>query len=238
MGKIGEQRVAPAVLIYACANMAVEVAIGAFADAERPVDIEGELVGDHGAGDMAAMGRWRHLFALVLASACVPALPQREDRQPDRGPSAPRDPALLRAAMLAGHARERAAVGLPPLAWNRTLAREALDYARAMAVTKRFAPSEQPAARARQGENLWTGPRGDYTFAEMVDFWAAEKRAFIDAAIPGTSRTGNWADVGHYSQIVWRGTAQVGCALASNRTDDYLVCRYFPAGNVLGETVF
>ena len=39
MREVGEQRVAPGVLIDARADMAVEVAIGAFADAERPVDV-------------------------------------------------------------------------------------------------------------------------------------------------------------------------------------------------------
>ena len=48
---------------------------------------------------------------------------------------------------------------------------------------------------------------------------------------PDNSRTGEWRDVAHYTQIVWPATTQVGCALASSATTDYLVCRYAPAGN-------
>jgi hypothetical protein len=48
------------------------------------------------------------------------------------------------------------------------------------------------------------------------------------------SRTGNWSDVGHYTQIVWPASQRVGCATASNRANDYLVCRYLPAGNIVG----
>ena len=177
----------------------------------------------------------RHLLlalaSTAVAAGCVPALPDRADREPDRGPSAPRGPAELRDAMLAAHARERAAVGVVPLSWSPGLAAEALAYARSMAVTHRFAHSEQPEMVGRQGENLWTGPRGDYTYAEMVAHWAAEKRAFVDAPSPRFSRTGRWQDAAHYSQIVWRDTTRIGCALASNRTDDYLVCRYWPPGN-------
>ena len=35
--------------------------------------------------------------------------------------------------------------------------------------------------------------------------------------------------------MIWSRTTRVGCALASNARDDYLVCRYVPAGNVVGE---
>ncbi|WP_197707084.1 CAP domain-containing protein [Calothrix sp. NIES-3974] len=27
--------------------------------------------------------------------------------------------------------------------------------------------------------------------------------------------TGNWVDVGHYTQIIWRNTTEVGCAIAT-----------------------
>ncbi|MFD2429036.1 CAP domain-containing protein [Sphingobium scionense] len=43
-----------------------------------------------------------------------------------------------------------------------------------------------------------------------------------------------WQDVAHYTQIIWRGTRSVGCALAEGRSFDYLVCRYYPAGNMFG----
>jgi hypothetical protein len=42
MSEVGQQRRAPFVLVDRLADMAVEVAIRAFADAERPVDVEGE----------------------------------------------------------------------------------------------------------------------------------------------------------------------------------------------------
>ena len=48
------------------------------------------------------------------------------------------------------------------------------------------------------------------------------------------SRTGNVSHVGHYTQIVWPTSRRVGCATASNRSKDVLVCRYLPAGNVVG----
>jgi hypothetical protein len=46
------------------------------------------------------------------------------------------------------------------------------------------------------------------------------------------------ADVGHYTQLVWRATTQVGCASASSEREDILVCRYAEAGNYRGERPF
>jgi hypothetical protein len=90
----------------------------------------------------------------------------------------------------------------------------------------------------REGENLFTGTRGAYTYHEMVDLWVAERKDYVPGVTPNFSRTGNPEAVAHYTQIVWRDTTRVGCALASNRTDDYLVCRYSPPGNVIGERVY
>ena len=72
----------------------------------------------------------------------------------------------------------------------------------------------------------------------MVGHWVTERRDFVNAPTPGFSRTGRWQDVAHYTQIIWRGTSAVGCAVAANARDEYLVCRYAPAGNVVGRGAY
>ena len=54
---------------------------------------------------------------------------------------------------------------------------------------------------------------------------------------PNVSRTGRWKDVAHYTQMIWKGTTNVGCAMhvAAGRT--YLICRYSPPGNADGRAV-
>jgi hypothetical protein len=37
--------------------------------------------------------------------------------------------------------------------------------------------------------------------------------------------------------MIWPTTTRVGCALATNASTDYLVCRYSPAGNIDGRPV-
>ena len=81
------------------------------------------------------------------------------------------------------------------------------------------------------------GTRGGFTLEQMVGNWASEKRWFRPGVFPDVSTTGNWSQVGHYSQIVWPATTRVGCGLARGRGRDVLVCRYAPAGNVDGRRV-
>ena len=70
---------------------------------------------------------------------------------------------------------------------------------------------------------------------EMVGAWIDEKRFFRPGRFPDNSTTGNWATVAHYTQIVWRGTNEIGCGIASGQSMDYLVCRYARPGKIIGE---
>ena len=80
------------------------------------------------------------------------------------------------------------------------------------------------------------GPRRLYDYEVMIGAFLDEKRLFRRSGkLPDISVTGRWQDVGHYSQMIWRGTRKVGCALAEGQNYDYLVCRYFPAGNSFGK---
>ncbi|WP_242139623.1 MULTISPECIES: CAP domain-containing protein [unclassified Sphingomonas] len=176
------------------------------------------------------------LSAIVLGG-CQVAAPERVVEPRVIAGSYPRGEALLKAAMLAGHAAARAEVGAPPLQWDDALAADAAVYADTLVVTGRFRHADQPMGPGREGETLFRGTRGAYSYREMVDLWVAEKKDFVDAVTPDFSRTGRGEDVAHYTQIIWRATTRVGCALRSSREDDYLVCRYSPPGNVIGERV-
>jgi hypothetical protein len=60
---------------------------------------------------------------------------------------------------------------------------------------------------------------------------------FRAGRFPDVSATGNWADVGHYTQIIWPTTQRVGCSISRSVKDEVLVCRYWPAGNVVNKPV-
>ena len=139
--------------------------------------------------------------------------------------------------VLAAHNRERLALGVGPLRWDPALAIDARRWANHLSASGRFehAP-EDP--REPAGENLWAGTRGYYALEAMVDGWVREKRFFRPGTFPNNSTTGRIADVGHYTQLVWRDTHQVGCAMARGTREDVLVCRYSDAGNYFGERPF
>ncbi|MGB5725442.1 MAG: CAP domain-containing protein [Parasphingorhabdus sp.] len=146
----------------------------------------------------------------------------------------PRGDSRLQSTIMRAHNDARAKVGAPKLVWNAELAKDAAVYAASLARTGKFAHDPQHGRSPRQGENLWMGTRDAYSYGEMIGAWVDEDRYFKRGLFPDNSSTGNWGDVAHYTQIIWPTSLRVGCAVASNARSDYLVCRYGPAGNIVG----
>jgi len=138
--------------------------------------------------------------------------------------------------LVAAHNAVRASAGTQPIAWDPLLAAGAQAYAQRLAATRTFQHSDRR-VRPGIGENLWMGTGGAFSPEQMVGNWASEKQWFRPGIFPNVSRTGNWHDVGHYTQMIWPRTTRVGCAIRSSSRNDYLVCRYSPGGNVMGFAV-
>ena len=134
------------------------------------------------------------------------------------------------ARLLAMHNAERSRVHSPPLQWDPLLAASAASYGPALARLGRLQHSPR-ASRPGQRENLWMGTRGFYSPEQMVGTWIDERRQFRPGIYPDVSKTGNWEDVSHYTQLIWKGTTRVGCAIHSTPQHDFLICRYSPPGN-------
>jgi hypothetical protein len=167
---------------------------------------------------------WRFACGVLAACAAVsPALAARASTN-------------VSSILIEAHNRERTAVRVPPLAWDVALAGAAAAYARELAGVGALRHSARQ-TRLGQGENLWMGTRGAFAPPVMVGSWSAERSNFRPGIFPAISRTGNWAHVGHYSQMIWPTTTRVGCAIATGRRVDVLVCRYAPAGNIDGRRI-
>lgn len=169
------------------------------------------------------MSVFARLTGLALLMTAVPALPQ-----------ASRDLKSAERDWLDAHNLARDDVGLVPLAWSDKLARDAEIWAQHLARNNLY-DHASPQERKAQGENLWRGTRDRWSPWETVGFFIAERRHFRPGNFPDISRTGRWSDVGHYTQIIWPDTREVGCAVAYSVSDEVLVCRYWPAGNIWGE---
>jgi len=134
-------------------------------------------------------------------------------------------------AMLEAHNAYRHEVGVAPIAWSAELACGAQQWAdHLIALGGMTLQHSSPEERQGAGENLWAGTAGFYRLPDLVGYWGGEKRDYHG----GPVTMDNLQLVGHYTQMVWRGTTFVGCALARGNGSDILVCRYGPAGNLIG----
>ena len=172
----------------------------------------------------------RSLFTLLSVTAIVVT-----------GASAPASAQSSRLAsfkerVLATHNKERAGLGIGPLAWSDALAANASRWAARIA---RLSDLEHDETLDVEGENLWRGTKGAYTPEDMVELWIDEKRAFRNNPVPDVSITGDIGDVGHYTQVVWSTTTLVGCAVADAvGGDEVMVCRYMEGGNIMGDRAY
>lgn len=173
-------------------------------------------------------GKSRRLPALLLLACLSPIILGTTDLTSNRA-----------ARLLAAHNRERATAGLPALAWDEGLVGSSRIWGDHLKETGTLRHYEgDPRDPDPEGENLWAGTRGYYSPEAMVGLWIAEKRHFKPGIFPANSRTGRVDDIGHYTQVMWRSTRRVGCAVTQNRREEFLVCRYSEGGNVIGERPF
>lgn len=163
------------------------------------------------------------LHRLILGLVALLALPARAEA-----------PDAFAAQMLAGHNAERSRLGIAPLMWSARLAEEARGWASNLAARGVLQHSGNEGGT---GESLWIGTRGAYPPSEMIAAFVGERKHFQPGRFPAVSRTGRWSDVGHYTQLIWPRTREVGCAVVQGRNWDVLVCRYYPAGNIYGQQV-
>ena len=70
-------------------------------------------------------------------------------------------------------------------------------------------------------------------FGNVVDLWYDEVE-YYDFDDPGTSTDPSKA-IGHFTQVVWKGSTKLGCGVASCPSGQVVVCQYSAAGNYLGQ---
>jgi hypothetical protein len=143
---------------------------------------------------------------------------------------------VLAERLLDAHNRERTAVGAAPLVWDAKLAADAASYGPALAALRRLVHSPRE-SRPGERENLAMVSHGALSAEQLVGMWSREKLLLTPGLFPNVSRTGQWQDVAHYTQMVWPTTTHVGCAIFAADWD-YLICRYSPPGNKDGKPVF
>ena len=127
--------------------------------------------------------------------------------------------------ILNAHNAVRAELNLSSLQWSDELAALSQKWADTLLAQNRFVHSPN----SSYGENLFMITGGSASPAAVVWQWASESRNY-----DYNSNTCNGI-CGHYTQLVWRRTSRVGCAVARGHGREVWVCNYDPPGNVLGQ---
>ena len=152
-------------------------------------------------------------------------------------------PAAAAAYIDAHNAKRVLHCDTPNIVYSEALAAAAQEYA-ATCPTGHSSQSDRPNA----GENLyWAGSSvaGQFlegtSYANAVDSWYGEIESYDFAT--GTSKPGASGATGHFTQVAWRTSVEVGCGVnlgCSNKFggswyNSAVVCRYSPPGNYAGE---
>ncbi|KAF4604326.1 hypothetical protein EYR40_001505 [Pleurotus pulmonarius] len=129
------------------------------------------------------------------------------------------------------HNAYRAQYGAPALTWSDALYPGTQQWANQC----KFQHSN---GQGKYGENLAAGTGGSYGFSSGLKSWMDEASKY-DYNHPGFSQ-----GTGHFTQVVWKSSKQVACAIGNCRggtifqqPSKYLVCRYTPPGNFAGRYV-
>lgn len=163
------------------------------------------------------------------------------------------------AGITAAHNAVRAAVQttppLPPLVWSDKLAQYAQQWADNQAMTSCGSPhhrTSQELQAVGYGENLaafGSNRTPASTEDQAVQGWADEKMCYTFGTFFGTERCDmacyarlNSDGCGHYTQIVWRKSTQLGCGVATCKNGafntDIWICNFAPAGNYVGQAPY
>ncbi len=112
----------------------------------------------------------------------------------------------------------------PQIVWNQQLADEARAYA------SRCVFAHDSSNGGRFGENLAMGYRGSNDMDGIIkanDAWYMEYLKYDFNAGQFSPATG------HFTQMVWIGSTELGCARVQCPQGPFDICRYKPAGNVI-----
>ncbi len=112
-----------------------------------------------------------------------------------------------------------------PLKWNESIQKYAQEWADKLAAEDRMY-HRQPNS---YGENIYWTSGGEVNGNTPVDSWYAEIKSY-NYSSPGFS-----SSTGHFTQVVWAGSTEIGCGKAkSKRGGTFIVCNYNPPGNYQG----
>jgi pathogenesis-related protein 1 len=146
----------------------------------------------------------------------------------------------VKVKIVALHNKYRADAGVPPVKWSDTVQKSAEGWALHLAEEEGLnmvhAGSQNPyGENLSGGPGVWSTDKDVYTALEFaVVSFGNEKKHYKNIPV---SLDSNFYKYGHYTQMVWGTTREIGCAVAKRKDiPGYIVvCRYNPAGNIVSQ---
>jgi hypothetical protein len=120
----------------------------------------------------------------------------------------------------------------PEVSWSDTVATSAQAWADHLAADSNCGLVHE--SQRTYGENLAMGT--SLTPQQAVDMWASERSLYTWS--PTYSSADFNTGSGHYTQLVWRKSTQVGCGSATCGRVVVISCRFSPPGNYIGQAVY
>ena len=136
----------------------------------------------------------------------------------------------VRSDMLTRHNLYRAQHQVSDLTRVAAIESIAQSYSEYLAANNMFQHSSNTYLGNSLGENLYWGYGFSSIGTNAVDSWY-EEVADYDFNSPGFK-----SGTGHFTQIVWKDSQQLGCGIGCGSNNYcYVTCNYYPAGNYLGQ---
>lgn len=126
------------------------------------------------------------------------------------------------------HNDARAKVAVPALRWSDTLARYAQQWADQLAASGSFQHRDH--SKTGYGENMFGGSEG-FSAGDAARQWLKEKAVYRGGPVTPE----NFNSVGHYTQMVWSASTEVGYGIATGPNGVIVVANYNPRGNRNGQ---
>ncbi|XP_069022356.1 Golgi-associated plant pathogenesis-related protein 1 [Embiotoca jacksoni] len=138
--------------------------------------------------------------------------------------------ATFQQEFLGTHNAYRAKHGAPPLSLSRDLSADAQVWANHL-----LAKNNLEHSGTNDGENIFfmsSSSNKKPTGGKVVDSWYSEIKDY------NWSKPGFSGDTGHFTQVVWKGSTELGVGMATRGGKTFVVGRYRPAGNIPNEGYF
>ena len=141
------------------------------------------------------------------------------------------------------HNELRALHSAPAMTWNPKIASFAQDWCNKLKSGQESGHSDQTITK--YGENLYKGWSSadnlrDGVAQKSVQTWYDEENDY-DFADHSVKSSNPDADIGHFTQVVWKNALELGCAISNTDTKEngwfivWTCCNYSPAGNYVGQ---